>query len=108
MGGQALQACGDFVSAQELHRVISDGDTSVGLTTFYRTVRELAHAGRIDVIREQDGSRLYRHRPAAGHGQCLVCRCCLRSWPVDSEVVEVWADAAGEAAGLPVSNTPSN
>lgn len=96
----ALQACGDFASAQDLHRVISDGDTSVGLTTVYRTVRELAQAGRIDMIREQDGSRLYRHRPAAGHGHYLVCRCCLRSWPVDSEVVEVWADAAGEAAGF--------
>ncbi|HZX03520.1 Fur family transcriptional regulator [Kribbella sp.] len=96
----ALQASGQFLSAQELHRVISKGDTSVGLTTVYRTVRDLAQAGRIDMIREQDGSRLYRHRRAVGHSHYLVCRCCLRSWPVDSEVVELWAEAAAESAGF--------
>jgi Fur family ferric uptake transcriptional regulator len=93
----ALRSCGEFVSAQELHRVISAGDTTVGLTTVYRTVRELVHSGRIDMIREKDGSRLYRHRPAAGHSHYLVCRCCWRSWPVDSEIVERWADAVAQA-----------
>jgi Fur family ferric uptake transcriptional regulator len=96
----ALQARGEFVSAQELHRVISQGETAVGLTTVYRTVRDLAQAGRIDMIREQDGSRLYRHRGAAGHSHYLVCRCCARSWPVDSEIVELWAEAAAEASGF--------
>ncbi|WP_202872950.1 Fur family transcriptional regulator [Kribbella capetownensis] len=96
----ALQSCGDFVSAQDLHRVISEGDTTVGLTTVYRTLRDLENSGRIDMIREQDGSRLFRHRRAVGHSHYLVCRCCLRSWPVDSDIVEVWADAAAEAAGF--------
>ncbi|TCC35295.1 transcriptional repressor [Kribbella capetownensis] len=94
----ALQTSADFVSVQELHRVISTGDTTVGLTTVYRTVRELAQAGRIDTIREKDGSRLYRL--AVGHRHYLICHRCLRSWPVDSEVVEIWAEAAAEAAGF--------
>jgi Fur family ferric uptake transcriptional regulator len=96
----ALQTCADFVSAQDLHRVISTGDTTVGLTTVYRTVRELARAGWIDTIREEDGIRLYRHRPAVGHSHYRACRCCSRSWPVDSEVVEAWADAAATSTGF--------
>src|SRR4051794_295180 len=87
-----LGGCSDFVSAQELHARLSAVGIAVGLTTVYRTLNELEHSGRVDVVRDEAGGRLYRQRPATGHGHYLICRCCFRSQPVETEVVERWAE----------------
>jgi Fur family ferric uptake transcriptional regulator len=87
----ALASCPDFVSAQDLHaRLVADAH-SIGLTTVYRALRELEAEGGVDVVRDDDGGRLYRLRPADGHRHYLICRCCGRSRPVNSDVVEDWA-----------------
>jgi len=96
----ALGQCPDFVSVQELHALLVADGASVGLTTVYRALRELDRAGRVDVVRDEGGGRFYRQRPAVGHGHYLICRCCFRSRPVDTEVVERWAEHLGERSGF--------
>jgi Fur family ferric uptake transcriptional regulator len=88
---QSLTGCQEFVSAQELHALLAADGTRIGLTTVYRALRELEATGGVDVVRDEVGERLYRRRPAEGHRHYLICRCCGRSRPVDSEVVERWA-----------------
>lgn len=88
---QALTGCQEFVSAQELHALLTADGTRIGLTTVYRALRELEATGGADVVRDEAGERLYRRRPEDGHRHYLICRCCGRSRPVDSEVVERWA-----------------
>jgi Fur family ferric uptake transcriptional regulator len=95
----ALGDCADFVSAQELHARLSTVGIAVGLSTVYRTLHELERAGRVDVVRDEAGERLYRQPPAAGHGHYLICRCCFRSQRVDTEVVERWAERIAEGSG---------
>ncbi|HEY0693571.1 MAG TPA: Fur family transcriptional regulator [Kribbella sp.] len=95
----ALGDCADFVSAQELHARLSTVGIAVGLSTVYRTLHELERAGRVDVVRDGAGERLYRQPPAAGHGHYLICRCCFRSRRVDTEVVERWAECLAEDSG---------
>lgn len=95
----ALARCPDFVSAQELHALLrADGDT-VGLTTVYRTLRELERAGLVDVVRDDAGERLYLQRLTREHRHYLICRSCGRSQPVDTEVVEHWADRLSHTTG---------
>jgi Fur family ferric uptake transcriptional regulator len=97
---RVLASCQDFVSAQELHgRLVADAQ-SIGLTTVYRALRELEAAGGVDVVRDDAGGRLYRQRPADGHRHYLICRCCGSSRPVDSEVVEQWADRIAAETGF--------
>ncbi|MYT30400.1 transcriptional repressor [Streptomyces sp. MspMP-M5] len=97
---QALSVCQDFVSAQVLHARVAAAGSPVGLSTVYRTLRELETAGRVDVVRDDAGERLYRERPVDGHRHYLICRSCSRSQPVDSEVVEEWAGRIGTDTGF--------
>ncbi|GAB2965471.1 Fur family transcriptional regulator [Streptomyces pseudoechinosporeus] len=97
---RVLQGCQDFVSAQELHTLLTADGTRIGLTTVYRALRQLEVAGGVDVVRDDDGGRLYRQRPADGHRHYLICRCCGRSQPVDSEVVERWAGRIAADTGF--------
>ncbi|TDD37454.1 transcriptional repressor [Nonomuraea terrae] len=95
-----LVDCPDFVSAQQLHALTTADGIGVGLTTVYRTLRELEAYGGVDVVRDDAGERLYRLRPSGSHRHYLVCRSCGRSRPVDAEVVEAWVDEIGESAGF--------
>ncbi|MEV0218323.1 transcriptional repressor [Streptomyces sp. NPDC050704] len=95
-----LGRCRDFVSAQELHALMAGAGSTVGLTTVYRTLRELDRAGLVDVVRDEGGERLYLRRPTAEHRHYLICRCCGRSQPVDAEAVEQWAARLIEVTGF--------
>ncbi|NEW73665.1 Fur family transcriptional regulator [Streptomyces rhizosphaericus] len=97
---RVLTGCQDFVSAQELHTLLTAADVPIGLTTVYRALRDLEATGGVDVVRDEAGERLYRPRPADGHRHYLICRCCGRSRPVDSEIVERWADRVGVDTGF--------
>ena len=95
-----LGGCRDFVSAQELHTRLLAFGVRVGLSTVYRTLNELERSGRVDVVRDESGARLYRQRRTTGHGHYLVCRCCLRSRAVDAEIVERWAEHLARRLGF--------
>ncbi|MGV9564120.1 Fur family transcriptional regulator [Streptomyces sp. NPDC003480] len=97
---QVLAGCKDFVSAQRLHELLVADDHVIGLTTVYRALRELEVGGRVDVVRDAAGGRLYRMRPDDGHRHYLMCRDCGRSRPVDSEVVEEWAGRIAADTGF--------
>jgi Fur family ferric uptake transcriptional regulator len=97
---RVLHDCAGFVSARELHAVLTAGGSTVGLTTVYRTLRTLERTGRVDVVREKSGERLYRPRPVDGHRHYLVCRRCGLSRAVEAEAVERWADGVAAATGF--------
>jgi Fur family transcriptional regulator, ferric uptake regulator len=90
----------DFVSARELHALLSSDGVSIGLTTVYRALHELERAELVDVVRDDAGGRYYRQRPATGHCHYLICRCCGLSRPVDTEVVERWAERLADDSGF--------
>jgi Fur family ferric uptake transcriptional regulator len=97
---RALAGCEDFVSAQLLHAGLLAGGSRVGLSTVYRTLTVLAAVGRVDVVRDTNGERLFRYRPGTDHRHYLICRECGLSQPVDSAAVEAWADHVAETSGF--------
>jgi Fur family ferric uptake transcriptional regulator len=97
---RALAGCEDFVSAQLLHAGLRIAGSRVGLSTVYRTLTALAAVGRADVVRDANGERLFRYRPGTDHRHYLICRQCGLSQPVDSTVVEAWADQVAELSGF--------
>ncbi|RZT27627.1 Fur family ferric uptake transcriptional regulator [Kribbella sp. VKM Ac-2569] len=96
----ALGGCVDFVSARELHALLTSSGATIGLTTVYRALHDLECAELVDVVRDDPGGRYYRQRPAAGHRHYLICRCCGLSRPVDAEVVERWAERIATDSGF--------
>lgn len=87
-------------SAQELHEALEADGITIGLTTVYRTLHALDRSGRLDVVREKSGERLYRPRPADGHRHYLLCRDCGLSTEVEASVVERWAEGVAEGMGV--------
>jgi len=84
----------EFVSAQMLHARMLITGRRIGLNTVYRALRELADAGRVDVIRDPGGAQLFQLRTGPRHRHYLFCRTCGYSIPIDSEFVEHWASTA--------------
>ncbi|CAL9648855.1 Fur family transcriptional regulator [Streptomyces sp. NPDC090994] len=97
---EALTACDGFTSAQTLHAALTADGVEVGLTTVYRTLHLLESAGQVDMVRDSDGERLYRPRPADGHRHYLLCRRCGLSLAVDSDEVERWAADIARVTGF--------
>ncbi|MEU2874922.1 transcriptional repressor [Streptomyces sp. NPDC007070] len=95
-----FQACEDFVSARSLHATAESAGVTIGLTTVYRTLRMLEADGGADVIRDLNGERLYRPRPAEGHRHYVVCRECGLSRAVEAEQVERWARDVAATTGF--------
>lgn len=95
-----LATSDDFKSAQELHAILRQGGTAVGLTTVYRTLQALTDAGEVDVLRSPDGESVYRRCDTDEHHHHLVCRTCGRTVEVEGPAVEQWAIDVGQSHGF--------
>ncbi|MDN4611118.1 Fur family transcriptional regulator [Arthrobacter burdickii] len=87
----ALDALADFVSTQELHRVLHDRGESVSLATTYRILQSMADDGLVDVLRNGDNEAVYRRCAVEHHHHHLLCRNCGRAVEVEAPAVEQWA-----------------
>jgi Fur family ferric uptake transcriptional regulator len=96
----ALEAAGEFQSAQQLHARLRAVGGGVGLATVYRTLQQLADDGDVDVLRTADGEAVYRRCSTPRHHHHLVCRSCGRTVELDAAAVERWARRIGEEQGF--------
>lgn len=87
----ALDVLADFVSTQELHRVLHDRGESVSLATTYRILQSMADDGLVDVLRNGDNEAVYRRCAVEHHHHHLLCRNCGRAVEVEAPAVEQWA-----------------
>lgn len=87
----ALDALNDFVSTQELHRVLHDRGESVSLATAYRILQSMADDGLVDVLRNGDNEAVYRRCAVDHHHHHLLCRNCGRAVEIEAPAVEQWA-----------------
>jgi Fur family ferric uptake transcriptional regulator len=102
----ALNEVDEFRSAQDLHDMLKHKGDSVGLTTVYRTLQNLADAGEVDVLRTDEGESVYRRCSTGDHHHHLVCRVCGKAVEVEGPAVEKWAEAiAAEHGYVNVAHT---
>ncbi|MFC4333620.1 Fur family transcriptional regulator [Salininema proteolyticum] len=89
-----------FRSAQDLHAILKERGSKIGLTTVYRTLQALADAEVVDVMRLPGGDYLYRHCDASEHHHHLVCRSCGSTVEVEGPTVERWAAKVASEHGF--------
>ena len=87
----ALDELDDFVSTQELYRILQNQGVSVSLATAYRILQSLADEGLVDVLRNGDGEAVYRRCAVEHHHHHLLCRKCGRAVEIEAPAVEQWA-----------------
>lgn len=96
----ALNSLEDFVSAQELHRLLSDRGEKVSLATVYRVLQAHAEEGLLDVLRPDDGEAIFRLCAAQDHHHHLVCRSCGLTVEFEAPHLESWAGELAVANGF--------
>lgn len=102
---EALEAQGEFRSAQEIYDIVRQRGDSVGLTTVYRALQAMAEDGQVDVIVRGDGESVYR-QCSPSHHHHLVCRSCRSTVEIDAPDVERWAvDVASQHGFRDVTHT---
>jgi Fur family ferric uptake transcriptional regulator len=102
---EALEAQGEFRSAQEIYDMVRRRGDSVGLTTVYRALQSMAEDGQVDVIVRGDGESVYR-QCSPSHHHHLVCRSCRSTVEIDAPDVERWAtDVAARHGYRDVTHT---
>lgn len=87
----ALDSLEDFVSTQELHRLLHGRGESVSLATTYRILQSMAEDGQVDVLRKDDGEAVYRRCAVEHHHHHLLCRDCGKAVEIEAPAVEQWA-----------------
>ena len=87
----ALDTQDAFVSAQQLHSVLRDDGTGIGLATVYRALADLAEGGQADSLQSPEGEALYRACTPGQHHHHLICRNCSVTVEIEADAVEHWA-----------------
>lgn len=87
----ALNSLEDFVSAQELHRILTDRGEKVSLATVYRVLQTHHDEGLLDALRPDDGEAIFRICAAEEHHHHLVCRRCGLTVEFEAPQLESWA-----------------
>ncbi|MDO4918601.1 Fur family transcriptional regulator [Kocuria sp.] len=95
----ALQRLEDFISTQDLHRLLRDEGESVSLATTYRILQSMAELGQVDVLRNVEGEAIYRRCEAQHHHHHLVCRSCGAAVELEAPDIETWAEATARRYG---------
>jgi Fur family ferric uptake transcriptional regulator len=96
---ELLGGTDEFVSAQDLHASLRASGSTVGLATVYRALQDMATAGAVDAVRNENGEVLYRRCAVPSHHHHLVCRTCGRTEEIDAPAVEAWARGVAEKYG---------
>lgn len=96
----ALERLPDFVSTQELHRVLQESDVRVSLATTYRILASMAEEGLVDTLRNGDGEAVYRRCEATNHHHHLLCRRCGKTVEIQAPAVESWAAKTAQDNGF--------
>ncbi|WP_026535997.1 Fur family transcriptional regulator [Arthrobacter sp. H14] len=98
--GSALGELDDFVSTQELYRLLHERGDSISLATAYRILQSMADEGVVDVLRNGDGEAVYRRCSASSHHHHLLCRNCGRAVEIETPMVEKWAEQTAATHGF--------
>lgn len=99
---QALRGCEDFISAQELHRQLTEQGEHIGLATVYRQLNTLAANGKADTIRLNE-QQMFRICDDNGHHHHLVCEQCGKTVEIEPPD-ERWLRRVAQEHGYTVNS----
>ena len=94
----ALGQAQGFVSAQQLHRQLTQHGSVIGLATVYRTLNSLVADGLADSL-VNAGESLFRDC-SKDHHHHLICNGCGIAVEIEAEQAEAWATKVAKDHGF--------
>lgn len=95
----ALAEATGFVSAQQLHLVLRNHGSTIGLATVYRALNDLVSSSEADSLQSAEGELVFR-ACAPTHHHHLICRNCGETVEIEAKRVESWADQVAQEHGF--------
>jgi Fur family ferric uptake transcriptional regulator len=95
----ALTEAKGFVSAQQLHLVLRQHGSTIGLATVYRALTELVTLGKADSLQSNEGETLYRDC-STHHHHHLICNDCGVTVEIEAHDAETWASTVAKDHGF--------
>ncbi|MFP1719301.1 Fur family transcriptional regulator [Gardnerella sp. Marseille-Q9185] len=96
-----LRESRNFVSAQDLHRILAKDGEIIGLATVYRQLNALTQSGEVDTVRF-NGQQLFRICDENTHHHHLVCERCGKTVDIEPPDDEGWIHNVAESHGYTV------
>ena len=96
-----LRESRNFVSAQDLHRILAKDGEIIGLATVYRQLNALTQSGEVDTVRF-NGQQLFRICDENTHHHHLVCERCGKTVDIEPPDDEGWIHKVAESHGYTV------
>ena len=94
----------EHISAEELYRIVSKKDPSIGLATVYRTMNLLVECGLAHELNFGDGQTRYEHVFDHQHHDHLICSNCGKIVEFSSPVIEKLQEKISRERGFTVLN----
>jgi Fur family ferric uptake transcriptional regulator len=95
----ALGQAQGFVSAQQLHRQLTQHGSVIGLATVYRTLNSLVTDGLADSLIGKEGEALFRDC-SKDHHHHLICNDCGVAVEIEADQAETWAAKVAKDHGF--------
>ena len=95
-----LEEVSGFRTAQEIHALLREHGSSIGLATVYRTLAGMAERNEVDAMSGPAGGETRYRSCSAGHHHHLTCRRCGHAVEVELEQIEAWCDTMAGAHGF--------
>lgn len=93
-----------FLSAQEIHVRLLNGNNRIGLTSVYRALQALTDDAVVDVVRQPSGELAYRRCATPTHHHHLVCDSCGAAVEVATPALERWVAKVAQDNGYTVTS----
>jgi Fur family transcriptional regulator, ferric uptake regulator len=97
---ELLKDSTQFLSAQQIHQLLTEQDHPIALATVYRALQALTGTGGLDVRLSPDGEHLYRRCARSDAHHHLLCRSCGTAVDVPGLPLEQWVDHLARAHGF--------
>jgi Fur family ferric uptake transcriptional regulator len=94
----ALGQAQGFVSAQQLHKQLTQHGSTIGLATVYRTLNSLVADGLADSL-VNAGESLFRDC-SKDHHHHLICNSCGIAVEIEAQQAEAWASKVAKDNGF--------
>lgn len=94
-----MKGADEFLTAQQVHALVTEAGATVGLATVYRNLQALEADGQLDTIYTPEGEMAYRHC-SSGHHHHLICRRCSTAIEISGGGIEEWSQAVAAEHGF--------
>ncbi len=94
----------EHVSAEDLHRIVKEKESNIGLATVYRTLSLLTQSGLAVELDFGDGQKRYEHNYMHSHHDHMICTECGKIIEFNHPLIEKFQEEVARRNGFTITS----